>query len=138
MRLPKVIMIRRGVFLAVFVALVGNLTGLIALAQPDRSRTDGELHIGVAEVDITPPIGFPMAGYYHQRLAEREIDRLTAKAIVFEAGQSKASLVVCDLIGIATYLAPEVRHRASNNTGIPLPNIVISATHAHTAPDFLQ
>ena len=33
-----------------------------------REKTD-RLQIGMAEVDITPPVGFPMAGYYHERLA---------------------------------------------------------------------
>jgi len=119
-------------------ALVGNVTGVIALAQPAGSRTGGALHVGVAEVDITPPIGFPMAGYYHERLAEGEIDRLKAKAIVFDDGQTKAALVVCDLIGIATDLSREIRQKASEKAGIPLANIVISATHSHTAPDYMK
>ena len=80
------IMIRRLVFLAMFGALVGA-TGHFALAQSEISRTSGSLHVGVAEVDITPPVGFPMAGYYHERLAEGQIDRLKAKAIVFRGGE---------------------------------------------------
>jgi hypothetical protein len=34
------------------------------------------LRVGFAEADITPPNGFPMAGYYHERLAEGAIDPL--------------------------------------------------------------
>lgn len=99
---------------------------------------DRPLKVGVAESDITPPIGFPMAGYYHERLAEGAIDPLKAKAIVFRDGNTAAALVVCDLIGIATDLSREVRRRASMATGVPVRNIVIAATHSHTAPDYMK
>jgi neutral ceramidase len=98
----------------------------------------GGLRVGMAESDITPPVGFPMAGYYHERLAEGTIDSLKAKAIVFLEGDTAGALVVCDLIGIATDLSREVRRRASEKTGIPASNIVIAATHSHTAPDYMK
>jgi hypothetical protein len=96
------------------------------------------LRVGIAEADITPPVGFPMAGYYHERLADGAIDPLKAKAIVFRDGNADAALVVCDLIGIATDLSQAVRQRTFEKTGIPVSNIVISATHSHTAPDYMK
>lgn len=96
------------------------------------------LRVGMAEVDITPPVGFPMAGYYHERLAEGTIDSLKAKAIVLREGDTAGALVVCDLIGIATDLSREVQRRAAEKTGIPASNIVIAATHSHTAPDYMK
>ena len=77
-----------------------------------------------------------MAGYYHERLAEGTIDPLKAKAIVFRTDETAAALVVCDLIGIATDLKLAIRQRVAEKTGIPPSNIVISATHSHTAPDY--
>jgi hypothetical protein len=96
------------------------------------------LKVALAEVDITPPIGFPMAGYYHERLADGTIDPLKAKAIVFRDANVSGALVVCDLIGIATDLSREARRRAAEQTGIPASNIVIAATHSHTAPDYMK
>ena len=93
---------------------------------------------GMSEVDITPPAGFPMAGYYHERLAEGTLDPLKAKAIVFRDDKSAGALVVCDLIGIATDLTREVRKRASEKTGIPPDHIALAATHSHTAPDYMK
>ena len=96
------------------------------------------LRVGVAVADITPPVGFPIAGYYHERLADGTVDPLKAKAIVFRDTNAEAALVVCDLIGIATDLSQAVRQRASEKTGIPAAHIVISATHSHTAPDYMK
>ncbi|MCA9031707.1 MAG: neutral/alkaline non-lysosomal ceramidase N-terminal domain-containing protein [Planctomycetaceae bacterium] len=107
-------------------------TGITSADEPVTLR------VGLAESDITPPMGFPMAGYYHERLAEGTIDPLNAKAIVFRDGDRAAALVVCDLIGISTDLSREVRRRASMATGIPAEHIVISATHSHTAPDYMK
>jgi hypothetical protein len=79
-----------------------------------------------------------MAGYYHERLAEGTIEPLKAKAIVFRGEREQAAWVVCDLIGISTDLSREIRSRASQKTGIPAANIVVSATHSHTAPDYMK
>ncbi|WP_417390425.1 neutral/alkaline non-lysosomal ceramidase N-terminal domain-containing protein [Gimesia sp.] len=110
------------------------LSGMLASAADLKP----EIQVGVAEVDITPPVGFPMAGYYHERLAEGKIDPLKAKAVVFREGETAGALVVCDLIGIATDLSTEVRRVAAEKTGIPAQNIVIAATHSHTAPDYMK
>ncbi len=126
--------------LVVLFILLGWVAPLTTVVAADL------LQVGVAETDITPPVGFPMAGYYHERLADGTIDPLKAKAIVFRdvrahnnaSSETSAALVVCDLIGIATDLSKAIRQRASEKTGIPVSNIVISATHSHTAPDYMK
>jgi hypothetical protein len=118
-------------------AVVGLLISVAAVTRGADPPADGR-RVGVAETDITPPAGFPMAGYYHERLAEGTIDPLKAKAVVFRDGDSAAAIVVCDLIGIATDLSREVRRRAAEKTGIPASNIAIAATHSHTAPDYMK
>ncbi len=107
-------------------------------AEPPADKTASKLRMGFAEVDITPPLGFPMAGYYHVRLAKGSLDPLIARAIVFQEGDTRAALVICDLIGIARDLSVQVRKRASAKTGIPEANIVLTATHTHTAPDYMK
>ena len=120
--------------LKAFRQLVALLLLLPALLSASASAT--EMEVGVAETDITPPQGFPMAGYFHERLCEGTTDPLMAKAIVFRSGDSQAAIVVCDLIGITTDFSRIVRRRASEKTGIPYANIAVSATHSHTAPDY--
>ncbi len=128
-------------FLIVASLLPGQLSARQAETQNEAasSKSSGQpLRVGMAEKDITPPEGFPMAGYYHERLAEGTIDPLKAKAIVFRQGDTACALVVCDLIGIATDLAREVKRRVQVKTGIPANNVVIAATHSHTAPDYMK
>ena len=124
--------------IARFVCFADVLLIAFFLGFAQISHATDSLQVGIAVVDITPPVGFPMAGYYHERLAEGSIDPLKAKAIVFRDGQVEAALVVCDLIGIAVDLSLAVRKRASEMTGIPVSNIVITATHSHTAPDYMK
>ncbi|NLY02289.1 MAG: hypothetical protein GXY83_39895 [Rhodopirellula sp.] len=96
------------------------------------------LRVGVAERDVTPPEGFPMAGYYHERLATGTIDPLKAKAVVFRQGERAAAWVVVDVTGISRDLCVAVREAASAKTGIPKEYIVVSATHSHTAPEYYR
>ena len=51
----------------------------------------GGLRAGAAAVKITPPVGTPMAGYYHARAAEGVHDDLYAKALVIEKDGTKAA-----------------------------------------------
>lgn len=117
------------------VKIVSVLCGLLLISSTARGQS---LEVGFAESDITPPSGFPMAGYYHERLAEGIHDPLKAKAVVFRQGDRAAAFVVADLTGIARDLCQEVRRRASEKSGIPEANIVVSATHSHTAPDYTK
>jgi hypothetical protein len=123
--------LRRCLWLVAVVALSALTVNRAEAAEPS-------LRIGVAEVDITPPLGFPMAGYYHERRATGVRDSLKAKALVLREGREHAAIVVCDLTGIAVDLSTKVRRRAAAKTGIPASHIIISATHSHTAPDYTK
>ena len=94
----------------------------------------GELRVGTASVNITPPVGIPMAGYYATRLAEGTHDELNAKAIVFEQDGAKAALVALDLVTLARPTIDEARRLIAKLTGVPPDAVMISATHSHTGP----
>lgn len=93
---------------------------------------------GVAARDITPPMKYPMSGYYHERLSTGVRDPLFAKALVFRQGGTQAALVICDVCAVSMELTNAARRRASEKTGIPAENIVVAATHSHTGPDYRQ
>ena len=107
------------------------LSFLVLLVTP----VFAELRVGSAQVDITPPKGMPMAGYYSVRLNEGVHDPLYAKAIVFEVGGLKAAMVSCDLVAIPREFVLEAREIIGRETGIPGENVIVSATHTHTGPE---
>jgi len=92
------------------------------------------LQAGAAQVDITPPAGAPMAGYYVPRVATGTHDALHVKALVFEKNGVKVALVACDLVWLPRSLSEEARQLIQHRTGIPGDHVMISATHDHTGP----
>jgi neutral ceramidase len=97
---------------------------------------EAPLQVGLAEVEITPPVGYRMDGYFTERLSTGVKDPLKAKALIFQQGNTKTALVVCDLLGVPQSLSSEVRALAATRTGIPAANIAITGTHTHTGPLF--
>ncbi|MCS6953107.1 MAG: hypothetical protein RMK57_11960 [Bryobacterales bacterium] len=94
-----------------------------------------ELRVGAAAVKITPPVGLPLAGYYHVRLATGMHDELYAKALVLEGSGSRAALVACDLIALEGDLVEAARQLIERTTGLRGDRVMISATHTHTGPE---
>jgi hypothetical protein len=98
----------------------------------------GDLRAGAAAVDITPPLGTPLAGYYSARGAREVLDPLFSKALVLEQDGSRAALVVCDLISMPRRTVVEARKLIEQQTGIPGAHVMISATHTHTGPALVR
>ena len=93
-----------------------------------------ELRAGAAQVVITPPTGIGLAGYYFDRGADGTNDDLYAKALVLDDGKTRVALVTLDLISTTRPMVEATRREIEKTTGIPGSNVMISATHAHTAP----
>src|SRR5579875_3268044 len=106
---------------------------IVAMA-PEMQLYAEEFQAGVAVVDITPPTGYRMAGYFNERLNTGTHDPLQAKALVLRQGDEGAALEFCDLVGIARQVSDRARQLAAKKTGIPASNILIAATHSHTGP----
>jgi hypothetical protein len=103
---------------------------VLGLLPPDQWSA------GMAEIDITPPIGYRMAGYFDERFSTGVHDPLKAKALVLDQGGREVAFVFCDLIGLSLPVSRAARAQASSATGIPVTNIVMAATHSHTGPLF--
>ena len=90
----------------------------------------------MAEINITPPVGHRMAGYFDERFATGVHDPLKAKALVLQQGGQEFVFVFCDLVGLSLNVTTNARATISRETGIPVSNIVMAATHSHTGPLF--
>lgn len=96
------------------------------------------LRVGAASVNITPPVGIGMAGYYFERGAQGTNDDLFAKAIVLEQDGVRVALVGLDLISTTRPMVEAARTEIARAVGIPADHVMISATHAHTGPVLAQ
>jgi neutral ceramidase len=113
--------------------LLGLLLLLAGCANPG-DRRPGSLEVGASEIDITPPLGYRMAGYFYERLNTGTKDPLKAKAIVLAHGDLRAALVFCDLASVPASVTSRSRQEAERRTGIPAAHIAVAATHSHTGP----
>lgn len=93
-----------------------------------------DFRVGAAAIDITPPRGTPLAGYYEPRGSTVVLDPLFSKALVLEQDNVQVALVVCDLITMPRRIVVETRKLIAKQTGIPGDHVMISATHTHTGP----
>ena len=89
---------------------------------------------GYARVNINPPLGSALFGYYVQRLAKGYLDDLEAFALTLEKGDKKFIIISIDNCSINKILVDKLVDAVASATDIPKENILISATHTHTGP----
>lgn len=93
------------------------------------------MRIGAATIDITPPVGTPLDGYGGRTDVSLAVhDPLYARALYLDDDETQVALIVCDLIGIGSFLAQRARELIAERPGIPPSNVMISATHTHAGP----
>ena len=99
------------------------------------------LRAGVAKVDITPPPGLPMYGYFdrikNNQLATGTLDPLEARALVLEAGDRRVALVTLDL-GRTFGAASLARLRQVTREQSGISDLIVTASHTHAGPNILD
>ncbi len=91
------------------------------------------IQAGFARVDITPPLGSPMSGYFYKRFAEGVLDPLSVNALAFGNGAQTAIILSADIAGMTENYADEVRALVEQRTGVPAVYVMICALHQHTS-----
>jgi len=93
------------------------------------------LKAGVARVNITPPVGFPQAGFAARKeVSQGILDDLFAKALVLDDGKIRIAMVTCDLLGLDKDVVAEIRHLIEKKTDIKGDNVMIACSHTHSGP----
>jgi len=93
-----------------------------------------DVRAGVAQEDITPPVGVPLAGGLRARNSVGVDDPLYAKALILSDGSKYAVIVALDLIVICREQVGEASKLIFEQTGIPRESILICASHTHSGP----
>src|SRR5262245_29894574 len=107
------------------------LAGVVALAVvvwtlPARA----ELKVGVGMRLIRPDPLLPVSGGFGAGSpAKEKRGELSARAMVFQSGDTTVAVVGLDLLGFPSVLAARVHKQVS---GIPAENILIGSTHTHS------
>jgi neutral ceramidase len=89
---------------------------------------------GSATLDITPPLGTFIAGYFYERRTEGVIDPLSVNAIVVSDGSEMWALASCDLIGLSLEVTDRIRSVLSEKAELKPEQVMICCTHTHTGP----
>ena len=107
------------------------------IAAPLSAQTLPKFRAGAATSNITPPLGSPIIGGFVPFPATHVHDELHARCLVLDDGNTKLVFVVCDLLGIDRQISDEARGIIQQDLGIPKDNVLISATHTHSAASAL-
>jgi hypothetical protein len=98
-------------------------------------RGRAELKAGAAVIDITPSkLPVLVNGGMYTRSVAKVKTRVHARALALADGKEQAVIVVADSCMMTRELLDEAKALAEKRTGIPKDRILISATHAHSAP----
>jgi len=116
------------ILLGLFAVLVS-----VAAALPAGAK----LNVGVASVNVTPDPLLPVSGGVPSpgekvEPAKVKQGELEARALVIEHNDTKIAIVSVPYLGFPATLANKVRAQVK---GIAPENIMIGATHVHSAPD---
>jgi len=109
------------------------------LAAPEVPS--GDLRIGWASSDDTPPRPVALRGQFFTRISKEVRDPVTSTALAVEAVDGgtvvdQAIIISSDRVSINAWLQQRVRDRVQEQLDdFDARKLLISATHTHTAPD---
>lgn len=91
----------------------------------------GGLKVGFSRVDITPPLGSYMPGYYKDRRAKEVLDPLEINCVAFSDGEKIAILQQIDTEALSDAVASLMIDGISKKTGVDRESIILHASHTH-------
>ncbi len=125
-------------FTAVCLFLVGLPIPVVAQSVDGTFPVTSNLKAGVAKVDITPEVVAGMTVIGHRREVNGVRDPLRAGVLILDDGETKAAIVTMDTIGAWEEMVKRVRIDIEKETGIPATNIMVAASHNHSAPGYTE
>jgi hypothetical protein len=110
-----------------------RITGWFLLGWLTSVSAAAAFRAGIAVRTVTPEPLLPVSGGVGgSNPVKEKRGELTVRALVLEQGTQRTAIVSVDFLGFPKVLGDRVRSRV---TSIPGTNILIGATHTHSAPD---
>lgn len=91
------------------------------------------LQVGFARLDMTPPLGAYMDGYYFDRWVEGVRDPLYINAVAVREGDKAVVAMTLDVMAIFDKPSDMLRYAAAEATGLDPNAILLCGTHTHTS-----
>ena len=91
------------------------------------------MKVGFARVDVTPPLGSFVAGYFTKRVSDGILDPIELNAIAYHDGENTAVMIATDFVYVMEIPATEIRKLIEKKLGIPAENVFIHGLHSHTS-----
>ena len=91
-----------------------------------------KLQVGFSKINVTPPLGIGVAGYYVPRFAEGVLDELEVRCLAVNDDKKTVLLISVPSCGVGKKLSAEYSALIQEATGVDADNVFLSATHTHT------
>ena len=95
-----------------------------------------KIQFGIGRKCINPEVPISLAGYFNKRMWNQILDDIEVRAVVFKDGDNTGAIINMDILSINWKLYGAIRDAitAAGITGFDENNLLICATHTHTAP----
>ena len=106
---------------------------LTAVCLFDSTVACGEFQAAIAVRNVTPDPLLPVSGGVGpSNPVKKKIGELTVRALVIQNDNARVAICSTDFLGFPGVLCNRVRAQVP---GVPPQNVIIGATHTHSAPD---
>ena len=95
-----------------------------------------DLKVGFSRIEINPPLGVNLQGYFHQRLNEGILDDLEINTVAVQKDGATVALVTLDSEAADTNYYEAARQYVAKRTGLSKEAIFIHTTHTHVGGCF--
>ncbi len=101
-----------------------------------RRVGDGKFRCGVSEIDITPHLDIPLAGYSAEGTQARGVrGHLFARVLYLRDGRGEdVAFCFMDLMSASRLLLEKVAALTARSRGLTVNRLVLAGTHTHTGP----
>ncbi|MSR32035.1 MAG: hypothetical protein EXR99_11065 [Gemmataceae bacterium] len=101
-------------------------------AQEGEKKGEKGFRAGAAASNITPRLGRKIVGNFTQPPATHVHDELQVRCLVLDDGATRLAFAICDSVGIDRSVFDAAKRLVQSETGIPIDNQLMAATHTHS------
>ena len=104
--------------------------------EEEEAKTGGTFRVGYARVDMTPTTPVPLGGYgQSDKRIHTEVEEPLYTTCVAITDENDETVLLFSMDVINSSIAVKHRSEVSRQTGVPETNMLMAATHTHSAPD---